>query len=326
LKMASLIRRSFGVSQRSLRSYRSWSVVVNNSNNNNSNNSNSNSHSHTYSSSSSSGGGSSEYSVKRFLSSVGKVQQDQVNKHEPFSFLLADAADKSNTTSPTESPAVSFLKPMSMTKAMLDARVHLGHKAHLYNPKMAPHIAGIRSGLHIIDLDHSSAAMAKALYVLRGIASNGGNVVFVNTRKQFEKMTRRAATACGSFFVTKKWLGGTFTNSKSLLGENVKPDAVVLLSLPVLSAVLKEARQMSIPTIGIVDTDCDPASVDLPIPGNDDSEEAVKLYLHLMCQTILQGKAEWIRNQKKKRDDVDQNSYANRERDNRSNRDKYRKQ
>ena len=49
------------------------------------------------------------------------------------------------------------------------------------------------------------------------------------------------------------------------------------MSLPVNQVALKEATQCNIPTIGIVDTDCDPRSVTFPIPGNDDSASAVSL-------------------------------------------------
>lgn len=60
-----------------------------------------------------------------------------------------------------------------------------------------------------------------------------------------------------------------------VLGITRKPDLVIAMSLPVLNAALRDANQLCIPTIGIADTDCDPNSVTIAIPGNDDSEVSI---------------------------------------------------
>ena len=53
---------------------------------------------------------------------------------------------------------------------------------------------------------------------------------------------------------------------------------------------IRDAAKMSIPTVGIVDSDCDPNMITFPIPGNDDSLESLQLYLQLFRQAVLLGK------------------------------------
>lgn len=148
--------------------------------------------------------------------------------------------------------------------------------------------------MHIIDVEQSAAQMRKGLDMITEIVLAGGTVLFLNTRRQFEAATRRAATTSGSYFVTKKWLGGTLTNSMNLLGSTIKPDLIICMSMPILGSVVKEANQSLVPTIGIVDTDCDPTGLTLVIPGNDDSEESIKLYLYLMNKAIIEAKAQRV--------------------------------
>ncbi|MBQ9941456.1 MAG: 30S ribosomal protein S2 [Christensenellaceae bacterium] len=51
-----------------------------------------------------------------------------------------------------------------------------------------------------------------------------------------------------------------------------------------------EAKALGIPTIAIVDTNCDPDEIDYPIPGNDDAIRAVKLIVAKMADAVLEGK------------------------------------
>ena len=74
-----------------------------------------------------------------------------------------------------------------------------------------------------------------------------------------------------------------------------QPDAMVFLHTKdgsgyVQHQAIIDAAKMQVPTVGIVDTDCDPNLITFPIPGNDDSLESQQLYLHLFKQAILLGK------------------------------------
>ena len=51
-----------------------------------------------------------------------------------------------------------------------------------------------------------------------------------------------------------------------------------------------EAQKLGIPTVGIVDTNCNPEDLDYPIPGNDDAIRAVKLIADVMANAVIEGK------------------------------------
>ena len=70
------------------------------------------------------------------------------------------------------------------------------------------------------------------------------------------------------------------------------PDALVIIDIRHEHIAISEARKLGIPTIAIVDTNCDPDMVDYPIPGNDDSARAIELYLECLCAAYAQGASE----------------------------------
>ena len=53
---------------------------------------------------------------------------------------------------------------------------------------------------------------------------------------------------------------------------------------------ISEARKLGLTTVALIDTDCDPDMVDLPIPGNDDSIRSIELIVTLLADAILAGK------------------------------------
>jgi len=101
-------------------------------------------------------------------------------------------------------------------KELLEAGVHFGHQTKRWNPKMKPFIFDARNGIHIIDLSKTLAQLESACDFLRKTVSKGGTVLFVGTKKQAQEAVKEAAKACGQFFVTERWLGGTLTNYKTL--------------------------------------------------------------------------------------------------------------
>lgn len=68
------------------------------------------------------------------------------------------------------------------------------------------------------------------------------------------------------------------------------PDALFVIDVGNEKIAVKEANRLSIPVIGIVDTNHNPEGVDYPIPGNDDAMRAIDLYLKAMTETILAAK------------------------------------
>jgi small subunit ribosomal protein S2 len=67
------------------------------------------------------------------------------------------------------------------------------------------------------------------------------------------------------------------------------PNLLFVIDTNKEAIALHEARRLGIPVIAISDTNCDPESVDLPIPGNDDAARAIELYCSLISRAALDG-------------------------------------
>ena len=97
-------------------------------------------------------------------------------------------------------------------RQMIEAGAHFGHQTRRWNPKMRRFIFGERNGIYIIDLDQTLNRVETAYNFLRDLAANGGNVLFVGTKKQAQDPVREAADRCGMPYVNERWLGGMLTN------------------------------------------------------------------------------------------------------------------
>ncbi|MBQ3527233.1 MAG: 30S ribosomal protein S2 [Clostridia bacterium] len=101
-------------------------------------------------------------------------------------------------------------------KQLLEAGVHFGHHTRRWNPKMAEYIFTERNGIYIIDLQKTIKKFEEAYMFVRDISANGGNVLFVGTKKQASDAIREEAERCGQYFVNVRWLGGMLTNYKTI--------------------------------------------------------------------------------------------------------------
>lgn len=101
-------------------------------------------------------------------------------------------------------------------KQLLEAGVHFGHQTRRWNPKMARYIFTERNGIYIIDLQKTVKKLDEAYMFVRDIAANGGNVLFVGTKKQAGDSIRDEATRAGAYYVNARWLGGMLTNFKTI--------------------------------------------------------------------------------------------------------------
>ncbi len=97
-------------------------------------------------------------------------------------------------------------------KQLLEAGVHFGHQTRRWNPKMAPYIYTERNGIYIIDLQKSVGLVDEAYNAIGDIAANGGNILFVGTKKQAQDAVKTEALRCGMYYVNERWLGGMLTN------------------------------------------------------------------------------------------------------------------
>ncbi len=101
-------------------------------------------------------------------------------------------------------------------KQLLEAGVHFGHQTRRWNPKMDQYIFTERNGIYIIDLQKTVKKLEEAYMFVRDVATEGGNVLFVGTKKQASDSIKEEAERAGAHFVNARWLGGMMTNFKTI--------------------------------------------------------------------------------------------------------------
>jgi len=104
----------------------------------------------------------------------------------------------------------------ALMKSLLEAGVHFGHETKRWNPKMKKYIFGEKNKIYIVDLEKTQGAILKACDFLSKIASEGGNILFVGTKKQAQEIVKEEALRCGMFYVNQRWLGGMLTNFQTI--------------------------------------------------------------------------------------------------------------
>ena len=197
-------------------------------------------------------------------------------------------------------------------RKLLESGVHFGHQTRRWNPKMKPNIYASRNGVYIINLEKTLEQLDTAYAAMKDIAEKGGKVLFVGTKKQAQAVVVEEALRSGSFFVNQRWLGGLLTNYRTIqkrvkrLVEIEEMEANGTLDLYPKKEIaqvkkqkarlenflggIKEMKKLGIPVFAMVDTNCDPETVDYPIASNDDAIRSVKLITTLMADAIVEAK------------------------------------
>ena len=101
-------------------------------------------------------------------------------------------------------------------KQLLEAGVHFGHQTRRWNPKMAPYIFTERNGIYIIDLQKTVKKLDEAYNFIHEVAADGGEVLFVGTKKQAADSIKEEALRANAHYVNARWLGGMLTNFKTI--------------------------------------------------------------------------------------------------------------
>ncbi len=101
-------------------------------------------------------------------------------------------------------------------KQLLESGVHFGHQTRRWNPKMAEYIFTQRNGIYIIDLQKTVKKIEEAYMFIRDIALEGGNILFVGTKKQAQDAIKEEAERSGIYYVNVRWPGGMLTNFKTI--------------------------------------------------------------------------------------------------------------
>src|SRR5436305_1553801 len=109
--------------------------------------------------------------------------------------------------------------PEAELRDLLEAGVHFGHQTRRWNPNMRRFIFGELDGIHIIDLLQTEALLENARRFTGELASGGGAILFVGTKKQASDVVQEWAERCKMPYVNKRWLGGLLTNFQTMSGR-----------------------------------------------------------------------------------------------------------
>nr|YP_009130609.1 30S ribosomal protein S2 [Tydemania expeditionis]CEO91139.1 30S ribosomal protein S2 [Tydemania expeditionis] len=218
-----------------------------------------------------------------------------------------------------------------IVQQMVSAGVHFGHRRHQRNPKMIPYIYTEKDDLQIIDLLQTYWYLQLASSFLFEACRQGKRVLFIGTQKHIAKCIEQTANDCDSWYINKRWLGGLFTNWKTLkpliskMGQKENqvliqtkkekaknarqkkrllkylggvetmfdlPNIVIIVGQQKEMNAVRECQKLKIPSLTILDTNCDPDLTDLFIPGNDDSAKSVHYILNKLALAIRKGQKE----------------------------------
>jgi small subunit ribosomal protein S2 len=97
-------------------------------------------------------------------------------------------------------------------KQLLEAGAHFGHQTSRWHPKMKNYIFTRRNDIHIIDLQQTASMLEEACNFVSRVVAEGGNILFIGTKKQAQESVETETKRCGMFYVNRRWLGGTLTN------------------------------------------------------------------------------------------------------------------
>ncbi|XP_014471604.1 PREDICTED: 28S ribosomal protein S2, mitochondrial [Dinoponera quadriceps] len=199
------------------------------------------------------------------------------------------------TLDPLAHPDFFQVHTLFTVKDLYNARVHYGHKDTSMHKNMETFIFGSRMGHLIIDLDQTAELLRQALNFIAHVAFRGGIILFISRNPQITYLVDKTAKECNEFSHTRYWRMGIFTNSTKQFKTMTRlPDLCIFLNTFDTStsehlAVMHSAK-MGIPSVGVVDTNCNPNLISYPIPGNDDSLCAIELYCSLFKEAVLRGK------------------------------------
>ncbi|KAF2857796.1 ribosomal protein S2 [Piedraia hortae CBS 480.64] len=275
--------------------------------------------------------------IRRWLSSEGPpdtVKQDW----EFFQFQKRLLDPIGSQVAPHYRPHELLSRPPRAQDVSLEllmaSQAHLGHATGLWHPANAKYIYGVRGEtdpIHIIALDTTAAHLRRAAKVVKGVCEQAGLVLFVGSRPGQARAVVNAAELAGGCHLFTKWTPGTITNRQHLLHRcqkkavdnedqevacsedelrdhgALKPDLVVCLNPLENYVLLHECALNNIPTVGIIDTDCNPAWVTYPIPANDDSLRSVYVIAAVLGQAGKEGRDERIRRERMGADGWSQN-------------------
>ena len=179
-------------------------------------------------------------------------------------------------------------------KQLLEAGVHFGHQTRRWNPKMAEYIFTERNGIYIIDLQKTVKKIEEAYLFIRDIAAEGGNILFVGTKKQAQDAIKEEALRSEMYYVNVRWLGGMLTNFKTIkksiqklhnLNKMAEDGTFDLLPKKEVAALQKEMNDLEKNLGGIKDMKGLPSAIFIVDPKKEKNavDEARKLGIPIVA-------------------------------------------
>lgn len=99
---------------------------------------------------------------------------------------------------------------------LLEAGCHFGHQTKRWNPKMKDYVFGSKNGISIIDLTKTMHQISDACNFLQHIVMDGGDILFVGTKRQAQQIIQEIADKTKMFYVSERWMGGILTNNTTI--------------------------------------------------------------------------------------------------------------
>jgi small subunit ribosomal protein S2 len=134
--------------------------------------------------------------------------------------------------------------PVVSMKNLLEAGVHFGHQTRRWNPKMKPYIFTERSGIYILDLQRTLRELEISYNFARSVATHGGSVLFVGTKKQAQEPIQSEAERSGMPYVNNRWLGGMLTNFVTMRGRVKRMEELEAMDADGRMATLPKKEQL----------------------------------------------------------------------------------
>lgn len=179
---------------------------------------------------------------------------------------------------------------------LFNYNVHLGQLKNRWNPKNAIYIYGNRNNVSILNLEVTFYMLKRALMFISEVIRLRGILLSINLKPGTYKYNMLNIKKFGQYFITGKYVGGLLTNFKnvktnysSLLNMLRLPNVVFLSNLNNCVPVVKECVKLSIPLVGIIDSNINPEYFNYPIPGNSESIVSTKLYYNLLYKAVFTG-------------------------------------
>ena len=138
-------------------------------------------------------------------------------------------------------------------KDLLEAGCHFGHQTRRWNPRMKEFVYGAKNGISIIDLTKTMHQIAAACNFLQHTVADGGDILFVGTKRQLRDLIKGLADETGMFSVSERWLGGTLTNNVTIrksiakmaeIDETLNSDAVGSMKKKEIAGLSRRAAKL----------------------------------------------------------------------------------